>query len=90
MRHNCSQQHQSIPKRECWALKTLHLKLDFFLAKLAFGQRTTASASITDKMHGAWTGQAGYKRKDCQTLPRQGKTVLKNFLPLKKPSYSSP
>ena len=34
-------------------------------------------------MHNVWTGQAGYKTKDCQILPKQGKTVLKNSLPLK-------
>ena len=53
-----------------------------FLAKLAFGQRT-AHASTTDKMHSVQTGQAGYKQKDCQTLPRQGKMVFQIFLPLK-------
>ena len=43
----------------------------------------TAPASITDKMHSVWTGQAGYKQKECQTLPRQDKIVFRVFLPLK-------
>ena len=68
--------------RECWSLKTLHLKLVFFLAKLVFG-KGTAHVLALDKMHSVWHGQAGYKKKDCQTLPRQGKVVLKFFLPLK-------
>ena len=65
--------------RDCWTPKTLHLELVFFLAKLAFGQRT-AHALTTNKMHDIWTGQAGYKKKDCQILPRQGEIVLKIFL----------
>ena len=43
----------------------------------------TAPASITDKMHSVWTGQAGYKQKECQALPRQDKIVFRVFLPLK-------
>ena len=36
--------------RECWAPKTLHLDLIFFLAKLAFGQGTD-HATATEKLH---------------------------------------
>ena len=84
MRGNCSRQHQSIPEKMLGTKdsKWSHLKLVFFLTKLAFGQRT-AHASTTDKVHGVQTGQAGYKQKDCQTLPRQDKTVFKIFQPLK-------
>ena len=45
---------------------------------LAFRQRTTP-ALTTDKMHGIQTGQEGYKQKDCQALPRQGKMVFEIF-----------
>ena len=72
--------------RECWALKTLHLECVFFLFNfsllLDFEQRT-APALTSDKMHGVQGGQAGYKQKDLQTLPRQGKMVFQIFLPLK-------
>ena len=68
--------------RECWLTKTLHLELVFFLAQLAFGQGI-AHATTIDKVHDVQIGQAGYKKKDCQILPRQGKMVLKIFLPLK-------
>ena len=57
------------------------MELVFFLAKLVLGQRT-APACTTDKMHGVQTRQAGYKRKDSQTLQKQGKMVFQNFLPL--------
>ena len=68
--------------RECWAPKTLYLEFVFFLAQLAFGQKT-AHALTTDKVNGVWTGQAVYKKNDYQTLPRQGKIILEIFLPLK-------
>ena len=52
------------------------------LGTLAFGQET-AHALTTDKVHDVQTRQAGYKKKDCQILSRQGNMVLKKFLPLK-------
>ena len=68
--------------REGWALKMLHFELDFFLAKLVFGQRI-ALASTTEKMHSVMTGHHGYKQKDGQTSPRYVKMVFQIFLPLK-------
>ena len=61
--------------RGCWAPKTFHLEFVFFLAQLAF-RRGTAHALTTDKVHDVRTGQAGYKKKDGQTLLRQGKMDL--------------
>ena len=69
-------------QRKFSAPKTLHLKYFFFLAHLAFGQGT-AHVLITGKVHDFQTGQAGYKKNECQTLPRQSKMALKFFLPLK-------
>ena len=47
MRYNCSWQHRYIPERML-NTKDTYLELVFFLAKLAFGQRT-APALNTEK-----------------------------------------
>ena len=54
------------------------------MAELSFGQ-VTAHASSTDKMRCVQTGQ---KKKDCQTLPRQDKMVLKTEMLLLNNEHS--